>query len=67
MLLLVMLALLLGVLIGWSTRVNYSKDRYIQALAEKHEATARYWEAQTHDIITNNSLERNKRDGKKTN
>ena len=54
-----------GALLGWNARAHSTKDRYIHALAEKHETQARYWEAQAHDIITNNTLERNRRDGKK--
>lgn len=53
-----------GALIGWNARANATSDRYIRALAEKHETQARYWEAQAHDIITNNTLERERRKGK---
>lgn len=61
-------ALCLGLVIGWSARVNTQTDRYVRSLAEKHEAMARYWDAQANDIITNNTLERNRRNGsKKTN
>jgi len=52
-----LLTLLIGLAIGYSARVNYSKDRYIQALAERHEAEASYWSKKTNEIITNNTLE----------
>lgn len=54
-------ALAAGVIIGWGVRVNYSKDRYIQALAERHEAERTYWSKKTDDIITNNTLETERR------
>lgn len=59
--------LLAGIMLGWNARSGATNDRYVRSLAEQHEARARYWDTQAHDIITNNTLERNKRDGKKTN
>lgn len=58
---LVAIALLLGGIAGWSLRISTTGDRYIRALAEQHEARSRYWDIQANDIITNNTLERNKR------
>lgn len=59
------MSLVLGLIIGWSVRVTTTSDRYIRSLAEKHEAAARYWDTQANNIITNNTLERKRRDGKK--
>jgi len=58
-----LVSLILGVAYGWNLAENSANVRYIRALAERHEATARYWETKTNDIITNNTLarERNKR------
>jgi len=53
--------LLAGTLLGWNTRGGTTSDQYLRSLAEKHEAQARYWDAQAHDIITNNTLERERR------
>lgn len=51
---------LLAAEVGWSLRARSTQDRYVQALAEKHEAAARYWDTRTDDIITNNTLNRRK-------
>lgn len=56
--------LLAGIMIGWNARISTTGDHYIRSLAEKHEASARYWDVQAHNIITNNTLERNKRDAR---
>lgn len=57
------LATVFGGIGGWSLRIVTVNDRYIRSLAEQHEATKRYWDVHTNDIITNNTLarERNKR------
>lgn len=57
-------AVLVGVLIGQIWTEHRIDNRYIRALAEKHEATARYWDTKTNEIITNNTLERKRRDAK---
>lgn len=62
---LMLASLALGVIIGFLWAEHTSNNRYIRALAEKHEATAKYWDVRTNDIISNNTLERNRRDGKK--
>lgn len=49
---------------GWMANGYTTQNRYLRALAEKHEAVTRYWDIKTNDIITNNTLERNKRDAK---
>lgn len=61
----VAIAFALGGVAGWSLRISTAGDRYIRALAEKHESSARYWDTKTNEILTNNTLERKKRDGKK--
>lgn len=38
-----LLAAFFGGLIGWSARVHTQGDRYIRALAERHEAEASYF------------------------
>ena len=53
----------LGTVIGWSARLTTTSDRYLRALAERHEAYDRYLNTQADFIITNNTLERNKRNG----
>ncbi len=55
---------IMGGLAGWSLRVSTVGDRYLRALAEKHESQAHYWDIKTNDIITNNTLERKRRDAK---
>lgn len=57
---LITLATVFGGIGGWSLRVATVSDRYIRALAEKHEATAKYWDTRTNDILTNNTLNRRK-------
>lgn len=63
-LLVLITGLLAGIMIGWNARINASNDHYVRALAEKHEASARYWDTKTDDIISNNTLERNQRNGR---
>lgn len=53
----------LGTVIGWSARLATTSDRYLRALAERHEAYDRYLNTQADFIITNNTLERNRRNG----
>jgi len=53
-------AVLVGVLIGQIWTEQRADNRYIRALAEKHEAQARYWDVHTNDILTNNTLNRRK-------
>lgn len=57
----IVLALLIGVLIGqiWTEHRTY--NRYIRALAERHEADAHYWDVKTNEILTNNTLEAQRR------
>lgn len=61
------LALALGTLIGWSARVVTTGDRYIRALAERHEAERRFWNRKAEQIINENDIERRKKEwhGKK--
>lgn len=54
------LATVFGGIGGWALRISTASDRYIRALAEKHEATAKYWDTRTNDILTNNTLNRRK-------
>jgi len=61
---LMLLVAVFGGIGGWSLRIATVNDRYIRALAEKHEAATRYWDVHTNDILTNNTLERKKRDAK---
>ncbi len=56
-------AFLMGGVFGWSARLATTSDRYLRALAERHEAYDRYLNTQADFIITNNTLERNKRNG----
>ncbi len=59
---------ILGGIFGWSARLATTSDRYLRALAERHEAYDRYLNTQADFIITNNTLERKERNGsKKTN
>lgn len=62
---LILLALAIGMNLGFMWAGHTADVRYIRALAEKHEASARYWDAQAQEIITNNTLERNQRNGSK--
>lgn len=64
--LLMILFLLTGLVVGWMGKAHTTHDRYIQALAARHESATNYWDAKTSDIINNNTLERKRRDGKKT-
>lgn len=64
-------ALAAGVTIGWGACTNATDIRYVRALAEQHEATKRYWDMHTNDILVNNTLrlrsgdtERTKQDAK---
>ncbi|QOX79824.1 hypothetical protein FY034_13080 [Trichlorobacter lovleyi] len=57
---LILLALAIGLNIGFMWAEHTSNVRYIRSLAELHEARASYWEARTNDIITNNTLNRRK-------
>ncbi len=56
---------LLAAEVGWSLRARSTQDRYVLALAEKHEAAARYWDVKTNEILTNNTLERKSNGTKK--
>jgi len=62
-----LVGLVLGVAYGWNLAENSANGRYVRALAEKHEASVRYWDTQTNNIITNNTLERKTKNGKKAN
>lgn len=53
-----LISLIFGVACGWNLAENSANVRYIRALAERHEAIAHYWETKTNDIITNNTLAR---------
>lgn len=55
-----LVALILGVAYGWNLAENSANVCYIRALAEKHEASARYWDTKTNEILTNNTLNRRK-------
>lgn len=61
---LIFVAVIAGYVIGYNARANSVNDRYIRSLAEKHEAATRYWDTQTNEIISNNTLERKRRDAK---
>ena len=64
----VAIVFILGGVFWWSARLATTSDRYLRALAERHEAYDRYLNTQADFIITNNTLERNQRNGsKKTN
>lgn len=54
---LVGLAAVLGGIGGWSLRVSTVSDRYIRSLAEYHEANKRFWDTKTAEILTNNTLD----------
>lgn len=56
--------LLAGIMIGWNARGSTTSDQYLRSLVEKHEASTKYWDTKTNEIITNNTLER-KGNGKK--
>lgn len=58
---LILAALIAGMVLGWISKGHTTDDRYIRALAEKHEAVTRYWDVKTNDIITNNTLETERR------
>ncbi|MDA8412991.1 MAG: hypothetical protein M0023_04295 [Desulfobacteraceae bacterium] len=47
-------AMILGALIGWSARTITTGDRYIRSLAEKHEATASYFNTKLDTMIQEN-------------
>lgn len=48
------LALGFGGLLGWADRVHTADDRYIRALAERHEAEARFFNLKTAELIQQN-------------
>lgn len=58
---LILAALVIGAVLGWIGSGHSNNSRYIRSLAERHEAVARYWDTQTNNIITKNTLERDKR------
>lgn len=60
LLLTAIVSMMIGLAHGWNLAENSTNVRYVRALAEKHEATARYWETKTNEIITNNTLNRGK-------
>ena len=56
----IVIALLIGVFIGqiWTEHRTY--NRYIRALAQRHEVAAHYWDVKTNEILTNNTINRRK-------
>jgi hypothetical protein len=57
---LILLALAMGLNLGFMWAGHTADVRYLRALAEKHEAIARYWDTKADDIISNNTLNRRK-------
>lgn len=53
---------LIGLAHGWNLAENSVNARYVRSLAEKHEASARYWDIKTNEILTNNTLEAKRRE-----
>lgn len=53
-LLVCLLALFFGGLIGWAARAHTADHRYIKALAERHEAEARFFNRKTDEMIQQN-------------
>lgn len=52
--LIAVLAFVVGVGSGWNWKSESTSDRYLSSLAERHEATARYYNERTDQMVREN-------------